>query len=396
MNKHNKSMKLTTALSLASGMGIFTFCAAFVPLSNRQRSTHSIGIGGVGWDNDNFLNSLGGSDQDRQKANDSYHRMSRMGGPEEMDGSSSSTGDDGSSFTAGAEFTKDMVEKVKQMNSEEEEASQGGSMFREMMKRAQNRPPPPTMVQPAQYTNPPPSMPMDPANLSVEEQARMFREMMMQQQGQSAPVPEPPSMPPAKFLPGGVDSVGRKIGRNRDADTIQNSADLYFAQLKRDSTSRNYARYRGDDDLANQVWHDPSIQEISIPENPYLKEQLEQEKKMLDTAAEEMLLPEMFEDSPSMPKSYSGISYRQKLMERGNKNKGSVSKPQEELVSHSDTPAPSSAALAPASAEVREVNSSEPTVTKHPMNEDEKRQEIRTLMGLMLKHRGYVHSKIGS
>ena len=118
---------------------------------------------------------------------------------------------------------------------------------------------------------------------------------------------------------------GRKIGRNRDADTIANTADAYFARLKRDSTTRNFARYAGDDHKANDVFHDPSIQEIQAPElNPYLEEQRKKERDMLETVPEEMLVFNDFDEDDATDRSFSGISYKDKVAQlrakRGNNN----------------------------------------------------------------------------
>lgn len=123
---------------------------------------------------------------------------------------------------------------------------------------------------------PPPSVAAggDPSGLSVEEQARLFREMMaqtqqqQQQQQQLGAILPPPAPRVAK-----TDRAGRPVGRNRDADSIANTADLYFAQLKRDSTVRTMARLRGDDDVADQVFADEGIKQLDdlLQKNPYLQ-----------------------------------------------------------------------------------------------------------------------------
>ncbi|KAL3918387.1 MAG: hypothetical protein SGARI_007480 [Bacillariaceae sp.] len=110
--------------------------------------------------------------------------------------------------------------------------------------------------------------------MSVEEQARMFREMMAQQQG-SAETPASPPPPQPAAAPqrtSKTDRAGRPVGRNRDADTISNTADLYFAQLKRDSAVRTMARVRGEDDVAEQVFEDEGIKQLEgiLKENPHL------------------------------------------------------------------------------------------------------------------------------
>ena len=90
----------------------------------------------------------------------------------------------------------------------------------------------------------------------------------MQQQGGGGgggadiPVPARPSRPDP-----------RPAGRNRDADSIANTSDLYFAQLKRDSTVRGLARIRGDDETAQAIFEDEGIAQLEdlLHENPYLK-----------------------------------------------------------------------------------------------------------------------------
>jgi hypothetical protein len=89
---------------------------------------------------------------------------------------------------------------------------------------------------------------------------------MMQNGGEAAEAPR--STRTAR-----TDRAGRPVGRNRDADTIANAADLYFAQLKRDSSVRGKARIRGDAEKADQVFADKGIKELEglMYENPYLK-----------------------------------------------------------------------------------------------------------------------------
>jgi hypothetical protein len=62
------------------------------------------------------------------------------------------------------------------------------------------------------------------------------------------------------------------VGRNRDADAISNTSDLYLAQLKYDSTVRNIARYRGDEAKANAVFQDEGVHKLKdeLLKNPYL------------------------------------------------------------------------------------------------------------------------------
>jgi hypothetical protein len=163
--------------------------------------------------------------------------------------------------------------KAKPVDEELEASSGGGTRFKELMSKAQTgaRPEPglprpienPFLTPEALSQSPP-----DPANLSVEEQARLFREMM---QGQGAvpqqPVYSSPAAPKQRENP-------RPQGRNRDADSIANTSDLYFAQLKRDSTVRTMARLRGENDKAEKVFEDEGIKQLEelLHTNPYLKE----------------------------------------------------------------------------------------------------------------------------
>jgi hypothetical protein len=70
-----------------------------------------------------------------------------------------------------------------------------------------------------------------------------------------------------------TDRAGRPVGRNRDADSIANTSDLYFAQLKRDSTVRTLARIRGEVEIAEKVFEDEGIKQLDdlLQKNPYLK-----------------------------------------------------------------------------------------------------------------------------
>ena len=181
-----------------------------------------------------------------------------------------------------------------------------------------------------------PSMIMTPeevATLSIEEQARLYREFFFvqqqkkktiqpqqkQQQQQSSPVSMGSS--PDNYLEAGIGFDGKKIGSNRDADAISNASDVYFAQLKRDSTTRNLARYSGDNAKANEVFHDPAIQDIKAPVNPYLEDQQKRMRDVIETVPEEMLVFQEFEDeegtlSKEELASYTGVSYKEKMEQK--------------------------------------------------------------------------------
>jgi hypothetical protein len=123
--------------------------------------------------------------------------------------------------------------------------------------------PPQTVENP--FLNPPPPPQLAARDqLSIEDQARMFREMTQQQSR---------SIPQGSQRTAKTDRAGRPVGRNRDADQIANTADVYFAQLKRDSTVRMLARQRGEEDIAQAVFADDGIKILDnlLQENPYLK-----------------------------------------------------------------------------------------------------------------------------
>merc|ERR1712146_541491 len=87
-----------------------------------------------------------------------------------------------------------------------------------------------------------------------------------------------------------TDRAGRPIGRNRDADTIANTSDLYFAQLKRDSTVRAIGRIRGDKEVSEAVFQDEGIKELDkmLKKNPYLQGQREEEAKLKESLPNEL------------------------------------------------------------------------------------------------------------
>jgi hypothetical protein len=172
----------------------------------------------------------------------------------------------------------------KNDDEDEEDLGSGSSRFKEMLKVAKERGAAEAQRMPRAienpFLNPPPapvriiqSLAANPDELSVEEQARLFREMMAQQQGET--VAEMPSSLPSEPVRrvARTDRAGRPVGRNRDADSIANTADLYFAQLKRDSTVRTIARLSGEDDIAEKVFEDEGIKQLDnlLHKNPYLK-----------------------------------------------------------------------------------------------------------------------------
>lgn len=242
-------------------------------------------------------------------------------------------------FVANAETSR--IETETQTDIvDAEEASQGGSRFRGLMKRAGEKQS--NVRQPDPLQNPllaaassddttPPSRIMTPeeiANLSIQEQARLYREFFYVQQqnqlnqhSQQQVQPKAIGSTPDNYLQAGIGFDGRKMGRNKEADAVSNAGDVYFAQLKLDSTTRNLARYSGDELKANEIFHDPAIKDISAPVNPYLQDQQKRMRDVIETIPEEMLLFQEYDDEPDALteqelKSYSGVSYKQKIAQK--------------------------------------------------------------------------------
>eukprot|EP00586_Coscinodiscus_wailesii_P021758 CAMPEP_0172518606 /NCGR_PEP_ID=MMETSP1066-20121228/290921_1 /TAXON_ID=671091 /ORGANISM="Coscinodiscus wailesii, Strain CCMP2513" /LENGTH=312 /DNA_ID=CAMNT_0013301031 /DNA_START=164 /DNA_END=1104 /DNA_ORIENTATION=- len=87
--------------------------------------------------------------------------------------------------------------------------------------------------------------------------------------------------------PGGADGP-RPVGRNRDADSISNKADVYFAQLKMDSRIRKQAFMDGDTEKSNEVFGDERVVELgeTLQRDPQIQSRKEQ---VFETSAEEMI-----------------------------------------------------------------------------------------------------------
>ena len=236
-------MRLGFALNAALALGVLTAGntdAFSVPVTFTRTSSSASNAAALrmvgSWDNDNFLANLSGS----------------------------GAGEEG--------------------ESKPTEGSMGGTRFAEMMAKARNAPPTPPRPAynypppPPPTTNaPPPTPAVDLSKLTTEEQAALFRQFMANTQPPPAAAADPyayapPIQLPQKTLKGGTDISGRKVGRNRDADSIANTSDLYFAQLKRDSSIRQQAFFYGDEEVADAVFADPSVKELptKLTVNPFL------------------------------------------------------------------------------------------------------------------------------
>ena len=220
------------------------------------------------------------------------------------------------------------------------------------------------------------------------------------------------------------------MGYNPDAYTMSNTADVYFAQLKQDSKVRKHARMAGDIDAANRVFTDESVTSIRDQwvDNPYTKEKNMQEARAEIEGAVRMQMGG--DDDDASAKMSSGISYKQKLEAMKAKRGGGavqqspptpppqqpqqiVTKPPPPVQVSPPAPkmqqpppqvqqkpvapvqpkvgVPASPPTPPAMVSPSKPSASEAATSAAlpgALAEDEKRRELRTLQGLLLKQRG--------
>ena len=248
------------------------------------------------------------------------------------------------------------------------------------------------------------------------------------------PVAEPP-LPPKTKQPSTNDH--KPVGYNSDAYTISNTADVYFAQLKQDSKVRKRAWLSGDVETANKVFTDDSVKQIAENwvENPYTKEQnVREARAQIEGAVRMQVLNGGSDDTVNQ------ISYREKLEERmkqrgksqgqgvsggnskdapGNnkpndvnpstsqsnnvapENNNPMPNPQVNHPKEMNAPSPpmtaaqtntittQSAPLANTPPQMSAPSASFTSASAAPIDsEEETRQKVRTLQGLLLKQRG--------
>ena len=259
-------MRFGLATHVLLAIGMVNGFVNHQPLVRTSRDV-SLAAVGQGWDNENFLDSLSGGSDDMDAANQKYYKQTEQRGKLQewrQQQQARHTGQELQAISEGASEESADADK---------EDVQGGSRFKEMMEKGKQPSPAatpeqrsgPILYNPMEGLSPSPKQTPGAgasSELSMQEQAQLFQKFLqMQQQGNVAPAPSP-SKP------------GKRVGRNRDADTIANTADLYFAQLKRDSTVRTIARYEGDLERANAVFEDEGVKELEgmLQTNPYLKE----------------------------------------------------------------------------------------------------------------------------
>jgi hypothetical protein len=222
----------------------------------------------------------------------------------------------------------------------------GGTMFRNMMEKARNSPTPrygmntETQPQDQQIQQPQPPQTTNPqfdAQLQYyqaqmqawQQQMQVFSQLAASNPEMAAKMTMPPPPPPPQMYPPQqpiasappqqpqeakkidvAELVKPPPGRNRDAYEISNSADVYFAQLKRDSTVRTLARRQGDVTKANAVFEDESVHALK----DYLGTDLMKSRRdrneaiggEFTTSRDEMLIP--YEEEEEVDKEYSDVS----------------------------------------------------------------------------------------
>ena len=222
---------------------------------------------------------------------------------------------------------------------------------------------------------------------------------------------------------------GRPVGYNPDAFSISNTADLYFAQLKQDSKVRKLARMRGDTDMANRVFEDETVRRIgdSWRPNPYTQEQnlaearaeIEGAVRMQSDTGGYYANSGSGGDMSSLMNGGGAVSYRDKLAQkmkggRGGGGGGGGGERTIERQANNGVDMARRVAMAPtlqppsivgkttpppvvvaATPPVSFVGGTTTTTTNAPHsaatvteNEDDARRKLRTLQGLLLKHRG--------
>merc|ERR1712238_455111 len=301
--------------------------------------------------------------------------------------------DDNEALFGRGGWAPDDVERKYVPKKEDEENPSGGTMFKAMMERAnkgnegeraqpqqtlsspplppvkQQQPPPQVTVDPmAIYSTqleawqgqmtalakfmtdnpsaassmtlpPPPEIPNIEALASFQQQQQLASPQQQltppQQQQQSAPPQQQQqqpqqkqNLPPSNFLP---KPLPDKKG-NKDTFDIQNSADLYLAQLKLDTIVRTEARVSGDITAANSPFSDNSVKQLGGYLSDELielrREQLRKEtqggvdiQKLQQEIEEEEVAKAVVEEARlerirvkrSKESSTVGLSYREKL-----------------------------------------------------------------------------------
>jgi len=202
-----------------------------------------------------------------------------------------------------------------------------------------------------------------------------------------------------------TDSSNPAHTKKRQPDKIANTSDLYLETLKLDTATRQRARIRGDIEEANAVFKDPRIKQLKEQLKPYLESSAriaaKETSKLIETSEEEILIRQQLlqqqMDAKKNDPSNSGLNYRELMKRRMS------GKMDEKADNQSENPIPTpnnvasqeyqqqgsiSSALETPSALLEIQQTSQDPILKSTDDETTARSNIRTLMGLLLKHRG--------
>lgn len=458
---HLSNISLAAVLSTAAAFTVHPINNLGVSVS---RKIHKSSRSDQGWDNGNYLEALGGGESSIDNANQQYQNEStKRSTVREIRLQSMSRGDmdDDTAALFGANMPG-MPDKPPKAPERDEENPMGGERFKKMMEKAQNGPSRPPAASQETYS-PSPDLPLAPpatvapVAVAADQMAYYQQQLVAWQQQMTAyaqfsaanpaaaasmtmppPPPPPPGMEAAPVAPAPaapatpaipapdltsdpatldpMDYVPTGSG-NKDTYEITNPADVYFAQLKRDSQVRQTARRQGDLDTANKPFEDVGIKAIG---NYLSKELIASRRKAVaesggefETSRDEMIIP-YEDDDEEVDTSYTGVSYKQKMIEmkrmRAAKKGGQVfaapvtAEPITAAAISAPVPVPEEQVAVPQVDVVEEEESGEKkpnfalsasenfddSAILAPSMEDseESRKSIRTLMGLILKHRG--------
>ena len=122
------------------------------------------------------------------------------------------------------------------------------------------------------------------------------------------------------------DYLPKRAGGNNDAYEVNNAADVYFAQLKRDSYVRTEARKNGDLETANAPFAEVGVVALGGLLSEELtarrREQIAKNGGEFETSRDEMILPSHFQADEEVDKTYTGESYKQRLIDARQKKDG--------------------------------------------------------------------------
>lgn len=284
-----------------------------------------------------------------------------------------------------------MPDKPPPAPAVDEENPSGGSMFKKLMERAKEGPSRPPLSQPEPQMQMQPPAPPQPQALdsyaTYQAQLQAWQQQMTAFAQFSTSNPEAASQmtmppPPQPPVPGAVeqqvqppapdvevdgksknayDYLPKGDGRNNHSFEVNNAADVYFAQLKRDSSVRLKARKAGDIEKSNKVFEDEGVKALTNILSEELiasrREQVARSGGEFETSRDEMFLPAHFISEEEPDKTDTGISYRERLrMAREAKSGKKGTQATQEPVAAAPAPAPAPAEKSKIVPEVKAFN----------------------------------------